>query len=90
MDNEIRVVPKTPLSDGDIEQRIRDIVNGEERFAAAVLVIRVSNGEVSLKGRFLGYRDPSLLKHKIAEIEGVMSIKIGADFLARPREIGSW
>jgi len=46
--------------------------------SAAGLVIRVNQGEVFLKGKFLGYRDPSVLKHKVAEIEGVITIEIGA------------
>jgi len=36
-----------------------------------------------LKGSFLGFRDPSILKHKVAKIEGVVDIKISAAFLAR-------
>ena len=85
VDNEIRVVPQVPQSDGAIERRIREIVNAEERFSAAGLVIRVSNGEVVLKGRFLGYSDPSILKHKVAELEGVVAIDIVSSFLARSR-----
>ncbi len=46
-------------------------------------VVRVNNGKVSLKGSFLGFRDPSILKHKVAEIEGAVDIKINAAFLAR-------
>ena len=90
VDNEIRVVPKLPLSDGAIERRIREIVSADERFSAAGLVIRVSNGKVFVKGRFLGYRDPSVLKHKVAEIEGVVTIEIGAAFLARSSETGKY
>lgn len=90
VDNEIRVVPKLPLSDDAIERRIRKIVSADERFSAAGLVIRVSNGKVFVKGRFLGYRDPSVLKHKVAEIEGVVTIEIGAAFLARSSETGNY
>ena len=61
VDNEIRVVPKLPLSDGAI-----------------------------VTGRCLGYRDPSVLKHKVAEIEGVVTIEIGAAFLARSSETGKY
>lgn len=86
VDNEIQVLPRLPLSDGAIELRIREIVSADERFSVAGLVIRVSNGRVFLKGRFLGYRDPTVLKHKVAEIEGVVKIEIGAAFLALSSE----
>ena len=83
VDNEIRVVPKQPLSDAGIERKIKEIVEADERFRAAGVVVRVNNGAVFLKGSFLGFRDPSILKHKVAEIEGVVDIKISAAFLAR-------
>ena len=82
VDNEIRVVPKVPLSDAAIERKIREIVKADERFRAAGVVVRVSNGEVFLAGSFLGMRDPSILKHKVAEIEGVVGIEVRAAFLA--------
>ena len=83
VDNEIRVVPKLPLTDAAIERKIREIVKADEQFRAAEVIISVTNGEVFLRGSFLGYRDPLRLKHKVAEIEGVVDIKISAAFLAR-------
>ena len=83
VDNEIRVVPKLPVSDAVIEWRIREIVNADERFRAARVVIRVNNGKVFLAGDFLSFRDPSMLKHKVAAIEGVVHIEIIAAFIAR-------
>jgi len=82
VDNEIRVVPKVPLSDVAIEQKIREIMKDSERFHATGGVVRVNNGEVFLVGSFLDFRDPSILKHKVAEIEGVVGIEIRATFLA--------
>lgn len=35
-----------------------------------------------LTGGFLGFRDPSILKHKVAQIEGVVAIEIRAAFPA--------
>ena len=83
VDNEIRVVPKLPLTDAAIERKIREIVKADEQFRAAEVIISVTNGEVFLRGSFLGYRDPLRLKHKVAEIEGVIDIKIIAAFFAR-------
>ena len=83
VDNEIRVVPKLPLSDVAIERKISEIVKADERFRVAGVGVRVNNGNVFLKGSFLGFRDPSILKHKVAKIEGVVDIKISAAFLAR-------
>ena len=83
VDNEIRVVPKRSVSDAAIKRKIGEIVKANERFRAAGVVVRVSNGEVSFTGNFLNFRDPSMLKHKIASIEGVVAIKISAAFLAR-------
>jgi osmotically-inducible protein OsmY len=86
VDNEIRVVPKRPVSDAAIKRKIGEIVKADERFRAAGVVVRVSNGEVSFTGNFHDFRDPSMLKHKIARIEGVLAIKISAAFLARSSE----
>jgi hypothetical protein len=44
-------------------------------------VFTVTNGQVSLKGSFLDFRDPSVLKNRVAEIKGVVDIKISAVFL---------
>ena len=43
--------------------------------------LTVTNGQVSLKGSFLDFRDPSVLKNRVAEIKGVVDIKISAVFL---------
>lgn len=82
VDNEIQVKPKLPLSDIAIEQKVRQIVKANERYRAAAVLVMVSNGKVFLEGSFLGFSDPSTLKHKIAEIEGVVDIEINAIFLA--------
>ena len=83
VDNEIRVVPMSPLSDAAIEQKVKEIVKADEQLRAAEVTINVTNGEVFLRGSFLGFRDPLRLKHKVAEIEGVIDIKISAAFFAR-------
>ena len=83
VDNELRVVPRTPLTDSAIAQRIADIVSRQDRFRVANVVTNVHEGRVRLHGSFVGYSDPTDLKHQIAEIEGVIEINISARFLAR-------
>lgn len=81
VDNELQVVPKLPLSDIAIEKKIKGIIKTSERFRAAAIKVNVSNGKVFLEGSFHGFSDPSILKHQVAEIEGVVDIKINATFL---------
>ena len=81
VDNEILVVPRLPLSDEAIDLKIREILKEDARFHGAGVVVTVINGEVSLKGRFLDFRDPSVLNNSVAEIKGVVDIKISAVFL---------
>ena len=82
VDNELWVVPIRALTDAAIDRRIREIIKADERFTAARVSVRVSDGEVYLEGRFTEFRHPSILKHKVAEIEGVVGIKIRATFLS--------
>ena len=82
MDNEIRVVPKVPLANAAIEQKVKEIVNTYERFHGSGLVGKVDNGVVSIDGSFTGLGSPVFLKHKVGEIEGVVDINIHATFLA--------
>ena len=84
VDNELRVVPRTPLNDTAIERKIREIVYTHERFRVAGVIASVEEGRVRLQGGFLRYSDPVDLKHRIAEIEGVVEIDISARFLSRP------
>ena len=83
VDNEIRVVPKIPLTDTAIERKVMQIVISDDRFRAAGVSVQVSDGMVSLRGNFVNFSDPTALKHKVAEIEGVIGIDIHAVFLAK-------
>ncbi len=82
VDNEIRVMPRVPVSDMAIERKIREIVKANERFCAAGVVVVVSEGRVCLKGSFLDFSDPSTSRHAVAEIEGAVDIDIHAVFPA--------
>ncbi len=83
VDNEIRVVPKLPLTDVAIERKVRSVIKTYQRFHGAGLMVSVDKGVVSIQGNFSGIVDPSFLKHKVATIEGVLDIEIHATFLAR-------
>ena len=82
VDNEIRVIPRVPLSDRAIERKIQVIIKGNEQLRASGIEVQVSEGRVFLRGSFVNFSDPSRLKHKVAEIEGVVSIDMDAVFLA--------
>ena len=83
VDNEVRVKPKIPLSDTTIERKVAEIVVKDGRFRAAGVSVQVSKGKVVLRGNFVNFSDPTALKHKVAEIEGVIDIDMQATFLAR-------
>ena len=83
VDNEIRVIPKITLTDTAIERRVMEIVITDDRFRAAGVNVQVSEGKVFLRGNFVSFSDPTALKHKVAEIEGVIEIDMYAVFLAK-------
>ena len=83
VDNEIRVVPKIPVSDTAIERKIMEIVIASDRFRTAGVTVAVSDGKVLIKGNFLDFSDSTALRHKVAEIEGVIDIEMHAVFLAQ-------
>lgn len=80
VENEIRVVPMVPLADKAIERKIREIVKTYPRFHGAHVEIRVEKGSVFLRAIIEHPRDIMFLKHRVAEIEGVIAIEIEAAF----------
>lgn len=82
IDNELRVVPRLAVSDAEITRRISSLVEADPRFLAAKTKTEVKDGEVTLSGYFLDPRDILDLKHDIAALDGVLSIRIDADLLA--------
>lgn len=81
VENEIRVEPVVPLTDGAIERKIREIVKTCRRFQGVKLKIIVEKGYVFLRASFENSRDVLFLKHRVAEIEGVIAIRIDASFM---------
>jgi hypothetical protein len=80
VDNEIRVVPKLPQTDLSIERKIMDIVHTDSRYHGMGLKIKVETGVVSIGGTFEQPRDVMFLKHRVAEIEGVVDVNLQANF----------
>lgn len=83
VDNEIQVLPLAPLTDGAIKRKIHDILRTYPRFHSVNVTIDVENGNVFVQGRFLAIADPTFLKHQVARIEGVLDVRIRAEFIAR-------
>lgn len=82
VDNELQVVPKIPLADAGIDKKIKMLIKSDQQFIASEITVQVINGEVILSGSFINMRDPSRLKHKVAEIEGVVNIKMHVSFIS--------
>jgi len=80
VDNEAHVVPQAPLSDVAIKRKILEIIGGHDRFLAAQIKVEVKEGSVSLDGTFQHPRDVIFLKHRVAEIEGVISVQFEIAF----------
>ena len=80
VENEIRVVPVVPLDDAALERKIREIVETHQRFQGVQLKIRVQEGSVFILATLEHPRDVLFLKHRVAEIEGVLAIEINASF----------
>jgi osmotically-inducible protein OsmY len=83
LENELRVVSPGVGGDAAIEQRIRMIIKGDERFIDTNLRLEVTAGEVRLRGLFQDPADVLALKHRIASIPGVLGVEIDAVLVAR-------
>ena len=82
VDNEIRVVPGLPQSDTVIERKIMELVQTHRRFQDVNVIVTVIEGAVHIRMTLDHPRDVLFLKHRIAEIKGVISIKIQAKFVS--------
>jgi osmotically-inducible protein OsmY len=80
VDNEAHVVPQAPLSDVAIKGKILEIIRDHDRFHDAQIKVKVKEGSVSLDGTFHYPRDVIFLKHRVAEIEGVISVQFEIAF----------
>lgn len=80
VDNEIQVVPQLPQVDSIIERKILDILHTHDRFQHSGLNIEVEKGSVSISGIFEHPRDVLFIKHRVAEIEGVIAVNLQVNF----------
>lgn len=86
VDNELRVVPVVARSDSEIEREIRSLLASDPRFLGVLIEIASKSGDVALRGRIPHPSDVLTLKHRVAAIEGVVSIEIDAFLVAFLRE----
>ncbi len=87
IDNEIRVIPKLPLADKAIERKVREIIKKYPIFNGLNAGIKVKDGVVSIDGSFAQISDPTFLRHKVAEVEGVIYIDIKATFFSMKQQL---
>ena len=80
VDNEAHVVPQARFSDVAIRRKILEIIRDHDRFHDAQIKVKVKEGSVSLDGTFHYPSDVIFLKHRVAEIEGVISVQIEIAF----------
>ena len=81
VDNEIRVVPELPQTDTAIERKIMELVQTHHRFQSVNVIVTVIKGAVHIRATPEHPRDVLFLKHRVAEINGVISINIQAKFI---------
>ena len=81
VDNEIRVVPSLAQSDAVIKRKIMELTQTHRRFQDVNVIVTVINGAVNIHATIEHPRDVLSLKHKVAEIDGVISINIRANFI---------
>ena len=80
VDNEIVVKPLFRLDDTTIKRKIRGIIKASQQLQISNVTITVKNGNVHIKGKVLHPNNVLILKHKIAEIEGVVAIEMRISF----------
>jgi len=76
VDNEIRVIPRLRGTDAAIEREIRGVLSSDARFGGSQVQIEVAAGEVVLRGLIPDPAAVLALRHRVAAIEGVVSIEI--------------
>ena len=81
MDNEIRVVPRLAQRDAVIERKIMELVQTHRRFQGVNIIVAAKAGAVHIRITLDHPSDVLFLKHKVAEIDGVISINIQAKFI---------
>jgi len=70
-----------PQSDTVIERKIMELVHTHRRFQGVNVIVTVIKGTVHIRTTLDHPQDVLFLKHRIAEIKGVISINIQAKFV---------
>lgn len=81
VDNEIQVTPAVLTSDDVIKRHIMELLYANDRFSDVNPTVKVKVGTVWIHATFADPQDVQDLKHKIAEIQGVIEIIIQAEFV---------
>ena len=81
VDNELQVEPRVPVSDWEIESTILSIILKSQRLQEAEISVTVTKGHVHLHGTFHDPADVLSLKHRVAELAGVIHIEIVVRFV---------
>ena len=81
VDNEIRVIPVTAVSDQKLDEAIRRLLQQHQRFQS--IDAAVKDGIATVHGTFAGAADVLFLKWLIAEIEGVILVLIESQIIAQ-------
>ncbi len=76
VDNEIHVEPRVPVPDQEIKSTILNIILKHQRLQGAGISVTVTKGNVRLQGTFHDPGDVLFLKHRVAELAGVIHIEI--------------
>jgi osmotically-inducible protein OsmY len=80
VDSEIRVTPRVPTTDRELTHAIALLILQFPQLQLAGIIVTVTDGHVDLSGTFYDASDVLLLKHRVADIEGVVSITIAVKY----------
>ena len=82
VENEIQVIPGLSQTDEAIKRQVMEILHAHYSFADIDAAITVEAGVVFIQAVFKNPHDVQKLKHQVAEIQGVMEIRIQAEFVS--------
>ncbi len=81
VENEIQVIPALPATDVAIKRYVMEAIHAHYSLADIDAAITVEAGVVFIQAVFKNPHDVQKLKHQVAEIQGVMEIRIQAEFV---------
>jgi osmotically-inducible protein OsmY len=81
VNNEIRVEPRVLVPDQEIESTILNMILKHQPLQEAGISVTVTKGHVHLYGTFHVPGDVLFLKHRVAELAGVIHIEIEVRFV---------